>query len=311
MQCGMKNMDYKRIIKSRSVRVQIMRMLSFISDYPMLKLQYRIKMGRKLDLKNPKRYSEKLQWYKLYYRDPLMAQCVDKFKVRDYIAKQGYESILNEVYGVYEDPRQIEFDKLPNQFVLKDTLGGGGNSVIICKDKSKLDIPQTVQTMRYWMQATSGKHPGREWVYDRGTNCIIVEKFIPSDEEAGGLIDYKFFCFGGRVVYVYGIADRKMGEKAGLGIFDRDFNQLPYVRLDEKPLERKLLKPNNYDELLTCAEALAKPFLHVRIDLYDQEGNIIFGEITFFDGSGYMKFDPDKFDFMMGEAFVLPGKRKL
>lgn len=303
-------MDYKKVIKSREVRVKMMRALSFIPDKMMLKMQYRIKMGRKLDLKNPQRYTEKLQWYKLFYRDPLMAQCVDKYEVQEYVARQGYKSILNELYGVYDDPQEIDFEKLPNQFVLKDTLGSGGNSVIICKDKSRLNMPQVKETLVRWVQPVAGKHPGREWVYDCGKNRIIVEKFIPSDENKGGLIDYKFFCFNGRVAYVYGISDRKVGQGAGLGIFTRDFELLPYIRLDEKPLERKLKKPGNYEAMLACAEKLAAPFPHARIDLYDQNGKIIFGEITFFDGSGYMKFSPDEFDFMMGETFILPERRK-
>ncbi|MEG1381637.1 MAG: ATP-grasp fold amidoligase family protein [Ruthenibacterium sp.] len=303
-------MDYKKIIKSRSMRIKIMQALSFIPDKTMLQLQYRIKLRRKLNLKNPQRYTEKLQWYKLYYRDPLMAQCVDKYEVRKYVADKGYASILNELYGVYDDPKTIDFAKLPHQFVLKDTLGGGGNSVIICKDKGCLNIPETIEKMTEWIKPVNGKHPGREWVYDQGKNRIIIEKHIPSDPDKGGLIDYKFFCFNGKVAYVYGVADRKVGQKAGFGIFTPNFELLPYTRLDEKPLERSLEKPANYEDLLACAEKLAASFPHARIDLYDQDGKILFGEITFFDGSGYMTFGPDEFDFMMGKAFELPKERK-
>lgn len=302
-------MDYKKIIKSRAVRIRIMQALSFVPDKTMLGIQYCIKMGRKLNLKDPKRYTEKLQWYKLYYRDPLMAQCVDKYEVRKYVESCGLGNILNECYGVYETPDEIDFERLPDQFVLKDTLGGGGNGVIICSDKSTLDIPRAVKTMRNWVKPVPGKHPGREWVYDQGKNRIIIEKYIPSDPDKGGLIDYKFFCFNGKIAYVYGIADRRVGQKAGLGIFTPEFELLPYTRLDEKPLERTLKKPDNYEQLKQVAEKLAAPFPHARIDLYDQSGQILFGEITFFDGSGYMKFGPDEFDFMMGNEFELPGKR--
>lgn len=107
---------------------------------------------------------------------------------------------------------------------------------------------------------------------------------------------------------MYGIADRKLGQRSGFGIFSPDFELLPYTRLDEKPLERTLEKPANYEQLKAVAEKLAAPFPHARIDLYDQDGKILFGEITFFDGSGYMKFDPDEFDFMMGSKFELPEK---
>lgn len=301
-------MNYKNIIKSRAVRIQIMRTLSFVPDRWMLKLQYRIKTGHKLNLKHPKRYTEKLQWYKLNYRDPLMAQCVDKYAVREYVKSVGLEQILNPIYGVFESPEQVKWEELPQQFVAKDTLGGGGNDVLICKDKGCLDKDAFYQTLARWVQPVKGKHPGREWVYDNAKHRILIEKYIPSDPATGGLIDYKFFCFQGKAEYLYVIADRKVGEKAGVGIFTPDFKQLPYERADERPLQRKIEQPGNYREMLSVAERLAKPFPHARIDLYDQDGKILFGEITFFDGSGYMTFKPGEFDLIMGEKFLLPTK---
>lgn len=297
-------MDYKKLIKSREMRVFIMRMLSFVPDEWMLKLQYRIKMGRRLNLKNPQRFTEKIQWYKLYYRDPVMAQCADKYDVREYVKECGLEHILNECYGVYDSPDEIDFDKLPNAFVIKDTLGGGGNSVIICKDKSQLNIAALRQKLNGWIKSVTGKHPGREWVYDNKKNRIIVEKLIESDLEKGGLIDYKFFCFHGKVKYVYGIADRDLGGSAGMGIFDRSFIRTPYER-DGKPLQRELPKPDNYEEMVEYAEKLSERFPHARIDFYDQDDKITFGEITFFNASGYMKYKPDEFDFQIGKEFVI------
>ena len=189
-------MDYKKLIKSREVRVRLMRLLSFVPDRLMVQIQYYIKTGRKLNLKNPQRFTEKLQWYKLYYRDPLMQRCVDKFDVREYVRECGYGEALVELLGVYDTPEEIDFTSLPNQFVIKDTLGGGGNSVIICKDKEALDIPSTIERIKRWIQPVQGKHPGREWVYDQEKNRIIIERYIDSDESKGGLVDYKFFCFG-------------------------------------------------------------------------------------------------------------------
>lgn len=285
-----------------------MRMFSFVPDKWMVQIQYRLKTGRKLNLKDPKRYTEKLQWYKLYYRNPLMPICVDKYKVRQYVKNRGYGYILNSLIGVYDSLDEINFKDLPDQFVIKDTLGGGGNSVIICRDKKKLDIDAVKNSIRQWLEPTKGKHPGREWFYDNGTNRIIIEAYIDSDASSGGLIDYKFFCFDSKVAYVYGIADRVPGQKVGLGIFDENFKLLPYERADEKPLSRVLKKPENYDEMIRCAEKLSCGFPHARIDLYDQNNKILFGEITFCDGSGYMTFKPDKFDYLMGEAFKLPEK---
>lgn len=302
-------MDYKKIIKSRAVRIKIMQAMSFVPDKWMLSLQYKIKTGRKLNLKNPQRYTEKLQWYKMYYRDPVMKQCVDKYEVRKYVEECGLGSILNECYGVYSSPDEIDFGKLPDSFVLKDTLGGGGNSVILVPDKSKLNIERVKQQMTQWVaESTSVKHPGREWVYDGMPHRIVAEKFISSNPETGGLIDYKFFCFGGRVACLYVMRNREIGLK--VGIYDRNFRKLDaYISYDEK-METEAQKPENFEEMCEIAEKLSAKFPHARIDLFDQNGVIAFGEITFFSGSGYTLFNPDEFDFQLGDFFQLPQNTK-
>lgn len=281
-------------------------MLNFVPDEIMVKIQYRMKTGRKLNLKNPQRFTEKLQWYKLYYRNPLMAQCADKYEVRKYVEECSLGHILNEMYGIYNSPDEIDFGKLPDSFVVKDTLGGGGNSIILVKDKNELDIEKTCTQMWDWVdQPTNKKHPGREWVYDGRKHRIIIEKFIESDENQGGLIDYKFFCFDGKAEYLYVIADRKVGEKAGFGIYDAHYNRLNICRLDEQPLIRNIEKPENFRQLRKLAEMLSKPFPEARIDFYNLNGKVIFGEITFFDGSGYMMFEPDEFDYELGKKFLI------
>ena len=299
-------MDYKRILRKRSLRIKLLHLLDFMPDEWMLRLQYRIKTGRKLNLANPQRFTEKLQWYKLYYRDALMAKCVDKLSVRDYVADQGFADILVSLLGAYDNAEDIDWDILPQQFVLKDTLGGGGNSVIICNDKSQADLADYRRRAAVWLDSYGGRHPGREWVYEGSRNRLLVENILPSNPQEGGLIDYKFFCFNGHCSYMYVIADRIPGVSGGLGIFSADFNQLPVCRADERPLERQVERPANYADLLQVAEKLAAPFPEVRVDLYDIDGHIYFGEMTFFDGSGYMPFNPDSFDIELGTAFVLP-----
>lgn len=302
-------MDYKKIIKSRETRLRILRTLDFIPDKTMIKMQYFIKTGRRLNLKNPQRYTEKLQWYKLYYRDPLMQQCADKYDVREYVRSKGLGYILNECYGVYERVEDIDFDSLPDQFVLKDTLGGGGNSIIICKDKATFDFENAKKQMQKWLSIDSNKkHEGREWVYQGKKHRIIIEKYIESNPSEGGLVDYKFFCFNGEPKYLYVIADRILGQIAGLGIFDVNFELLSVIRTDERPLERNIEKPKNFDEMIDIVKIISKDFPHVRVDLYNQDGNIIFGENTFFDGSGYHKYEPDEFDYELGSYFKLPFK---
>lgn len=304
-------MDYKKIIKSRSVRIKLLNFLSFIPDKPMIILQYRIKTGRRLNLKNPKRFTEKLQWYKLYYKNPKMIQCVDKYDVREYVKSKGLEDILIPCYGVYDSADDIDWDRLPRQFVMKDTLGGGGTSVVIVKDKEAEDIEKLKAKCREWTSIDAHKRGGgREWPYYSGKNHrIIIEKYIDSDRNVGGLTDYKFFCFDGKAAYLYVITDREFGNGAGVGIYNSDFRRIKVQRVDERPLKRFIEKPENYEALKEVAEKLSDQYPEARIDLYDVDGQIMFGEITFFDGSGYMSFDPDKFDFKLGECFKIPRGR--
>lgn len=300
-------MDYKKLIKSRSVRLAILKCLRFVPDRPMVRLQYRIKTGRRLNLKNPSRFTEKLQCYKLFYRDPAMVQCVDKYEVRSFVQEKGLGHLLNECYGVYDRVEQIDFHALPQQFVLKDTLGSGGNSVIVVRDKDAMDLEAVKAQLRKWVaEDHSAKSGGREWPYYSGKkHRILAERLIAPEVLQGGPTEFKFFCFGGRAEYLYVIADRDLGNKAGLAIYDRDFHRLPYCRKDEKPLQRDVPKPGNYEAMLETAQKLAEDFPHARIDFYNENEQLMFGEITFFDGSGYMTYEPDDFDVRMGEKFVL------
>lgn len=301
-------MDYKKIFRSREMRQSILNLLSFVPDKLMVTLQYRMKTGRKLNLTNPTRFTEKLQWYKLYYKNPLMIQCVDKYDVREYVKSKGLEDILIPCYGVYDSPEEIDWNALPSQFVMKDTLGGGGTSVIIVRDKSLIDIEELKKRTTEWVKIDAhNRSGGREWPYYRGKkHRIIVEQYIDSDENNGGLIDYKFFCFDGTPSWMYVVADRKIGNGAGLGIFDSDFNKSNVIRVDERPLERIIKRPVTFESMKKIASKLSGDFPEARVDLYEVKGKIKFGEITFYDGSGYMKFDPDSFDEELGKLFNLP-----
>ena len=299
-------MNYKDIIRSRKTRIKIMQFLSFVPDKLMLKIQYRIKMGRKLNLKNPQRYTEKLQWYKLYYKNPLMTQCVDKYDVREYLTQRGFGEFLNEIYGVYENPSEINFDLLPESFVIKDTLGGGGVSVIVVSDKTKIDINKIQMQLQEWVnEPIDAKSPGREWVYDGKRHRILIEKNLCSNEDTRDLTDYKFYCFNGKCEYVFVMKNRVLGQTAKKGIFDRDFRLLPYVYAEDDPLDEEIRKPNNYSKMVEVAEEISKSFPHARIDLYNIDGRILFGEITFFPGSGYLIWKPEEFDYEVGKKFNL------
>ena len=298
-------MDYKKIIKSQSLRFAILQALEWVPDRIMLPLQYRIKLGRWPNLKHPTRYTEKLQLYKMEYRNPVMHQCVDKFEVRKFVNNKGLDGVLNELYGVYDKPEEINFGVLPNQFVMKTTTGGGGQNIIIVTDKEKENLDELRSKLSMWTDAKNlGALAGREWAYTQCKPRIIVEELLKLPDEEKSLIDYKFFCFNGEPKFLYVITDRKPGEYAFLGIYDINYNKLPVYRCDERRAEHCVPKPQNYDEMVEVARILSKDFPHVRVDLYNLNGKIYFGELTFYDGSGYFQYDPDSFDKQLGSFFT-------
>lgn len=301
-------MDYKRIIRSRSMRKKILNLLSFIPDGLMLRVQYRIKLGRKLDLKNPERYTEKIQWLKVNCRDPLMPMCVDKYDVRAFVERKGLANILVECYGVYTDADEIDWDTLPDRFVMKKTNGGGGLNVLICKDKTTLDIEKTRDTLKHWTVPDKKRSMGREWAYYDLRSRIIIDRYLEDPERPeAGIKDYKFLCFNGKVKYVVLDVDRYIDHKRN--IYDAEWNYLG-IATDHEPYGDTIDKPDQFDELKRAAEILSEDFPAVRVDLYLVEGQIYFGELTFYPWSGYVQFSPDEFDFELGRLFALPEKLK-
>ena len=297
--------EYKKIIKSQKVRFAILRTLKFLPDATMLKLQYKIKLGRKLDLAKPQRYTEKIQWYKLHYRNPLMMQCVDKYHVRKYVESKGLGRILNELYFVTDDPEKIDFESLPMKFALKTTNGSETN--VFCKDRDKLDIVETKKKLREFL-SMANVSAGREWAYDGSSKLIIVEKLMEDDSNPDGSIsDYKFLCFDGEPEYIIYDCDRFIGHKRN--IYDVNWNNLK-IGSDCPQMNREIAKPENLSEMLEIARELSKDFPAVRVDLYNIKGQIIFGELTFYPWSGYVQFDPDRFDFELGSKFKLPAGTK-
>lgn len=293
-------MDYKKIIKNQETRLKILRLFDFIPDKLMIQLQYKIKTGRRLNLKNPTRFTEKLQWYKLYYRDALMTKCVDKHSVREYISQKGFEDILVPLYGVYESVEDINFDVLPDKFVLKTTNGSHTN--IFCEDKEKLDITETKKLLYQWLNKRPVK-AGREWAYYNIKPRIICEKMLGNE-----LIDYKFYGFRGNVEYIKVVKDRFHISGQKQGIFNNRFEQLPYFKNDVGRIDNYLEKPQKFDEMVFIAKKLSEDFPHVRVDLYNIDGKIYFGELTFYDTSGYETFTPDEFDCILGRQFILSPK---
>lgn len=294
-------MNYKKIFRTPAMRAAVLDMLSFLPDKLMLKLQYRIKLGRKLNLDNPIRFSEKIQWYKINYRNPVMHQCVDKYKVREYVKAKGLESILVPLYAHYESIEQVEWDKLPNQFVIKTQNGGGGLNVVVCADRSKLNIPEINKKLQ--CKKKKSNYGGREWAYYWSDPGIVVEKLLVNREDpAAGVNDYKIFCYSGTAKYIIVDVDRYIGHKRNF--YDRDWNNLNVIS-DCPASDREINRPENLEEMLRIAEELSKDFPFVRVDLYNVDGKVYFGELTFYPWSGYVQYAPDEADFWLGEGFNL------
>ena len=292
---------YKKIFKSKNLRFRILSALRFIPDKPMLRLQYRIKCGRPLNLKNPKRYTEKIQWYKLFYRDPVMQQCADKYQVRKYVEDHGLGHILNELYDVFETPEDIRLDHLPDQFVLKLSNGSGTN--LLCRDKSELNLPEVQQKFRDYL-VQSGSSAGREWVYKSDKKVIVAEKLLEDPLRPGqDLRDYKILCFNGQPEYIICVDGRYTDHYCHV-VYDPQWNKQDVI-IGQSSNSANYQKPETLEEMLEIARTLSRDFPAVRIDLYDIGGKILFGEMTYFPWSGYMHFQPDEFDYVLGEKFTL------
>ena len=302
----------------RRILYTLAHLLSFLPDIWILTLQYFIRTGHLLHLDKPKRFTEKLQHYKTYYRNPVMKQCVDKYAVRDYV-EQALETdkYLNTLYQLCERAEEIDFDALPDQFVIKTTDGGSGDNVLVCRDKKALDIPGVVKTVSQWQ---SKNYPviSREWAYGSSTGSrIIVEKYLEDTTNKDGSIDdYKFLCYNGKFRYLW--IDKNRYSDHRRGFWDKDLHFMEGVRSDCPTFEngQQPTLPANINEMIELSEQLAQGFPFVRVDLYNIDGQIIFGELTFYPWSGYVNYTPDSFDFALGEAFNVEGygeydKRKI
>ena len=281
-------------------------LLNFISDEKYLKTAYKIKFGKKLDLDNPQTFNEKIQWIKLYDRKPIYTTMVDKYEVKKYVADIIGEEYIIPTIGVWDKFEDIDFDSLPEQFVLKCTHDSGG--LVICKDKKKLNLKKAKKKIK-----TCLKHSFfwgcREWPYKDVKPRIIAEKYM-EDTETAELRDYKFFCFNGEAKMIFIATDRqKQGEETKFDFFDMDFNHLPFT--NGHPNAQVLpQKPKCFDEMRTLAEKLSKDIPHVRVDFYEVDGKVYFGEMTFFHWSGMVPFDPPEWDEKIGSWIDLPPKKQ-
>ncbi len=260
-------------------RLWVRKILSMIAPVYASKRLYKMALGKKLDLKNPKTLNEKCMWLKLnsYYNHPLITECCDKYLVRNYIKRMGCAEILNDLIGVWETPNEINFYDLPNQFALKCNHGAGYN--IICTDKSRLNIENTRKQLSKWLKEDYWKVCA-ETQYKFIKKKIIAEKFI--ENKSGDLIDYKFFCESGKFKTLQVISDRYSNMQ--LYYFDETLVYQPSYSFSEEvkfDTSSPPKLPDNVTEMIKIAEHLSKPFPFVKVDMYNVDGKIMFSELTF------------------------------
>lgn len=279
-----------------------------LSDELFLRVFFRYKFGYSLNLKNPKTFCEKLQWLKLYDRKPKYTQMVDKYEVKRYVANKIGEKYIIPTFGVWNKPEEIEWDRLPGRFVLKTTHGGGGNGVIICKNKKSLDKDKTIQQLKDSLRADL-YHDFREWPYKNVKKRIIAEKFIAPEKDSlpVDLPDYKFFCFNGRVRFFKVDTGRFVDHHANY--YSTDGNLLNF---GEKGLEPdptiNISFSENLHEMIYLAEKLSVNIPFIRVDLYDVNGKIYFGELTFYPAAGFGPFTPEEWNTKIGNMIKIQNK---
>lgn len=279
---------------------------SGLNDEAYLRLLWRKKFHRELPINNPVTFNEKIQWMKLHYRIPVMPKIVDKATAKEYAASIIGEEYIIPTLGVWDKWEDIDFNDLPDQFVLKVTNGGGGRGVVVCKDKSKLDLANARKKLEKEMNRNIYRE-FREWGYKNVKPRFIAEVLMSDDTpaNAGGLTDYKFSCFGGKVHDVMLCLDRSTEVK--YYFFDRDWNLLRLnTRGKAAPEGFTLPKPEGMDQMFEIAEKLCQGFPYVRTDLYYVGGKIYFGELTFFPCSGFDKDLLPETDLLFGSLLKLP-----
>ena len=276
-------------------------LLYTVSPRLTLRILFRMKLGYPLNLDSPRTYNEKLQWIKLYDRNPLMPKCCDKYTVREYVSEKGLDRILNRLIWEGFDPADIPFDSLPERFVIKVTHGSTFN--IICRDKSSLNREDIVKKCRKWLKAKFLPCYG-EWFYGVERPRVIVEEYLEGDD-GKALYDYKFFCFNGEPKLIY--VDTWRNGHHAINAYDTAFNLFEGVKLGyPNDDSAEVTAPQALSEMLSISRTLSQDFNHVRVDLYYTQGKIYFGELTFTKGAGFGKIEPFDFDIKMGDWLKLP-----
>jgi hypothetical protein len=281
--------------KYPSIGRYLRRMTAVIPDKKFISLQYKRHMGVEIDWENPETFNEKLQWLKVNWYDPDATICADKYEVRNFVREKIGEKYLTKLYGVYEDVDQINFNDLPEKFVLKGTHGSAMN--LVCGDKKKISWEEEKKIIRNWLK-TNFYYGAREWVYKDITPRIIIEEFLGEN-----IVDYKLYCFNGEPKYWFVCSDRSSGVRADY--YELKWEKAPF-RWIYPPITTNPKKPENADEMVELARKLSKQFPFVRVDFYEIDGKVYFGELTFFHGGGFGWYEPREYNKILGNMLQLP-----
>ena len=280
----------------------------FPNDALYLRIIYRLEMGHQLDLKNPKTFTEKLQWLKVYDRKPEYTNMVDKIKVKEYVSNIIGEEYIIPTLGVWNCFDEIDFNTLPSQFILKTNHGSGGSDVVICEDKEEFDRASAKRLLDNSLKR-NGYNKYREWPYKNVERRVFAEKLLVEDDgksqKKHDLTDYKFFCFDGEPKYCQVIKDRRAKET--IDFFDMEWNHQDFVGLNPSASFSDIQpsKPANFEKMQEIAKKLSHGIRFVRIDLYEVGGRVFFSEITFYPASGYGRFKPKEYDAVLGQMLHL------
>ncbi|WP_295357321.1 ATP-grasp fold amidoligase family protein [uncultured Succiniclasticum sp.] len=291
-----------------AVNCSLFDMYQDMPDDEYLKRLFRYRMGYDLNLDNPKTFNEKLQWLKLYDRKPEYTTMVDKYEVKAYVAERIGIQYIIPTLGVWNHFDEIDFDKLPDQFVLKCTHDSGG--IVICHDKEKLDIQKAKNIIEQSLKRNFYSY-GREWPYKNVKPRILAEKYMQDKNVCvlrGDLTDYKLYCFEGEPKFCQVIQDRSTNETIDFYDMNWKKEQFTGLHFPGKPFphsNRVINKPVSFDDMKNKAKILSKDMLFVRIDFYDISGRMYFGEITFYPASGFGVFEPDQWNYKLGEMINL------
>lgn len=278
------------------------------NDETYLKVRFFLLMDKKLNLKNPQTFSEKLQWLKLYNRRPQYTKMVDKYAVKDYVAGLIGDEYVIPTLGVWNRPEDIDWDSLPNRFVLKTTHGGGSNGVVICNDKSTFNKAMAIKRLKKDMKESDWRI-GMEWPYKDVEHRILAEQYICPMPNKTDLADYKWYCFNGEPKFCQVIQDRTTKET--IDFFDTEWRHQEFIGLNAKASNAKVQpkRPKDLSIQIHIAKELSKGIPFSRIDLYSVGGKTLFGEITFFPMSGFGDFYPEKYNKILGDLITLPSER--